>query len=148
MFLRGVVYLIGLIVLVICAVVLPVGIRAEDADGYRPILIGMYAAAVPFFIALYQALKLLAYIDTNKAFSAASVRTLQHIKYCALVISGLFAAGMPYIFLVADKDDAPGVVLMGLIIIGASFVVATFAAVLQKLLQNAAELKSEHDLTV
>jgi len=37
---------------------------------------------------------------------------------------------------------------MGLVIIFASVVIAAFAALLQKLLQNAIEIKSENDLTV
>jgi Protein of unknown function (DUF2975) len=140
--------LMGFLVLAFCSFVLPVGIRAEDADGYRPILIGLYAPAIPFFFALYQTMKLLGNIDKNKAFSDESVQVLKKIKYCAITISVLFAAGMPFIFNAADKDDAPGVVLLGLIFTFAPVVVATFAAVLQKLIQNAVDLKSENDLTV
>jgi hypothetical protein len=146
--LKGVVILIGIAVLALCLFVLPVGIRAEDAGGYRPILVGLYVPAIPFFIALYQALKLLGYIDKNKAFSDLSVKAIDTIKYCAISISVLFAAGMPYIFSVADADDAPGVVALGFVIIFASIVIATFAAVLQKLIQNALDIKSENDLTV
>lgn len=146
--LRGAVLSIGLIVLALCVYVLPIGIRAEDAGGYRPILLGLYAPAIPFFVALYQAMNLLGYIDKNKAFSDLSVKALNTIKYCALVISALFAAGMPYIYIVAERDDAPGVILIGLVFIGASLVVAVFAAVLQQLLQNAIAIKSENELTV
>lgn len=139
---------IGLVVLTLCALSLRVAISGEDAGGYRPILLGMYVSAIPFFVALHQTLKLLNYIDRNKAFSSVSVMALKYIKYCAVTISALYAAGMPYIYLVAEKDDAPGVIVIGLVIGGASFVIATFAAVLQKLLQNAADIKSENDLTV
>lgn len=141
---------IGLIVLAFCTLVLPRLISAElqgDFD-YAPILIGMYVPAVPFFIGLYQAFKLLTHIDRNQAFSELSVKALRNITYCALTISGLYALGMPYIFYVADRDDAPGLVALGFVIIGASFVVATFAAVLRSLLQNALEIQSENDLTV
>lgn len=147
-FLKGVVVLIGLVMLAVCAIVLPVGIRAEDADGYRYILLGLYAPVIPFFFVLYQAINLLNNIDKNLAFSALSVNALKNIKYGAAAISALFAAGMPYIFTVADKDDAPGVVAIGLVIVGISFVIATFAAVLQKLFQNAVDIKAENDLTV
>lgn len=147
-FLRGVVALIGLFVLGLCVFALPAGIATDNTGEYRWILLGLYVPVVPFFYALYQAMKLLDYIDSDEAFSYKSVRTLQRIRNCALVISGLFAAGMPYIFHVADKDDAPGVVAIGLIIIFASLVIATFAALLQKLLQSATKIKSENDLTV
>jgi hypothetical protein len=151
-FLKAVVVFIGLVVLGMCAILLPMLITAEttgDADfDYGFIFAGLYIPAIPFFFALYQALKLLGYIEKNKAFSELSVRALRNIKYCAVSISVLFAAGMPYIFYIADQDDAPGVAAIGFVIIGASFVIATFAAVLQKLLQSAAAIKSENDLTV
>ena len=56
--------------------------------------------------------------------------------------------GMPLIYYAAEVDDAPGLILIGMVIIFASFVVAVFAAVLQKLLKNAIDIKSENDLTV
>lgn len=146
--LRGVVVFLGLIVLALCVFALPAGILSDNTGYYRPILWGLYIPAVPFFVALYQSLKLLGYIDNNKAFSRVSINTLKIIKYCALTISSLFAIGMPYIFYAADRDDAPGVVLIGFVIIGASFVIATAAAVFQSLLQNAVDIKSENDLTV
>ena len=55
---------------------------------------------------------------------------------------------MPYIFLLADKDDAPGAILMGLVPIFVSAVIAVFAAVLQRLLQEAVDIKAESDLTI
>src|SRR6185503_18768112 len=114
MFLRIAVLVIGLAVLALCVIALPAGIRSDQTGYYRPILWGLYIPALPFFVALYQTLKLLGHIDKNKAFSDMSVRALKNIKYCAVTISGLFAAGMPYIFQAAEKDDAPGVVLIGL----------------------------------
>jgi hypothetical protein len=148
LFLKGVLIVMALAVAGFCLIVLPIGIRAEDSGMYRPILIGLYVPAIPFFVALWQSFKLLNLIDGNKAFSEASVKAFKAIKYCGVSISALFLAGMPFIFSAADKDDAPGVVLIGLIIIGASFVIAVFAAVLQKLIQSAIEIKSENDLTV
>ncbi len=148
LFLKSVIYFMGITAVGFCVIVLPRIIGEIQPGGYDPILIGMYVTATPFFIALYQGLCLLSYIDKNKAFSQDSVQALKYIKYCATVISGLYAAGMPYIFYVADKDDAPGVVLIGLLFISAPLVIAVFAAVLQKLIQNGLDIKSENDLTV
>lgn len=151
-FLKGVIILIGTVVLALCIFALPQAIRAELRPGsdfdYGPILIGLYATAVPFFIGLYQAIKLLRQVDKNKAFTQKSVNLLKNIKYCALSISSMFTAGMPYIFYVADRDDAPGFVALGLVIIGASFVIATAAALFQRLFQSAVDIKAENDLTV
>lgn len=148
LFLRAAVAVIGLLVLAICIFPIPIVLRDGDPGMYGPILLGLYVPALPFFFALYQAMKLLSYIDKNKAFSDLSVKALKNIKYCAVAISALFTAGMPYIFITADKDDAPGVIVIALVIIFASMVVAVFAALLQRLLQSAIDLKSENDLTV
>jgi hypothetical protein len=146
--LRAVVIILGLIVLALCLFLLPSAINSEEVGGYRPILLGLYVPAIPFFFALYQTMRLLSYIDKNNPFSSLSIKGLKYIKYCALVISALFAAGMPYVFIVADRDDAPGVIVLGLVIIFASGVIATAAGVLQALVQNAVDIKSENDLTV
>jgi len=146
--LRGVVLLIGLFVLGLCIFALPIGLRSDATGYYQPVILGLYVAAVPFFYALYQALILLRLIDKNEAFSSGSVKSFKVIKYCALIISGMFVAGSPYIYYVADKDDAPGVLAMACIIVFASFIIATFCAVLQKLVQAAVDLKAENDLTV
>lgn len=148
--LRGVIVCIGLAVLVLCFFGLPRLILLELAGDfdYGYIFVGMYVPAIPFFFALYQALKLLTSIDQNRAFSPDSVKALGKIKYSALAISGLYAVGMPYIFYVADRDDAPGVAAIGFVIIGASFVIATAAALFESVLQNAVDIKAENDMTV
>ncbi len=147
LFLKSVIYLIGLAVLALCVIIGGVSISG-NAGIYLPILVCMFIAAIPFFFALYQGLLLLSYIDGNIPFSELSVKAIRNIKYCAFTISALYAAFMPLIIYVADKDDAPGVVFMGLVFIFAPLVTGVFAAVLQRLLQNAIDIKSENDLTV
>lgn len=148
LFLRGVIVLMALGALALCLFVFPMGIATDKVGYYRPIVIGLYLPAIPFFIALFQAWKLLKFIDKNSAFSQGAVNALKYIKYSAISISSLFLLGMPYIFYAAQRDDAPGVVAIGLIIIFASGVIGTFAAVLEKLLQNVVDIKSENELTV
>ncbi|HOX41738.1 MAG TPA: DUF2975 domain-containing protein, partial [bacterium] len=80
--------------------------------------------------------------------SELSVKALKNIKYCGIAIGLLYIASVPFLFVIADGDDAPGVFAIGLVIIFASIVVTTFAAVLQKLLHDAIDFKSENDLTV
>ena len=138
------VILIGMPVLALCIFWLPGFVNYLP----YPILIAVYAAAVAFFFALYQTLKLLSYIDKNKAFSEISVNALKKIKQCAITISILFAIVAPLVFPIADADDASGLVAFPLLIVFASAAIAVFAAVLQKLLKEAIDIKSENDLTV
>ncbi|WP_446936384.1 DUF2975 domain-containing protein [Lysinibacillus fusiformis] len=151
LFLKIAVFLIGLPVFALCIWVVPR--VALDTAQHSPVLtiaalLGVYATAIAYFVALYTTIKLLSYIDQNIAFSELSVKALIKIKYCAIVISSVYVVGMPLIYYAAEVDDAPGLILIGMVIIGASFVVAVFAAVLQKLLKNAIDIKSENDLTV
>jgi hypothetical protein len=154
LFLKIAVILIGIPVLALCIFLVP-EIADFAAELYPDlaylkylVLIDLYATAVPFYFALYQAFKLLSYIDKNKAFSELSVRALKNIKYCAITMSALYVAGMPLFYLIAEMDDAPGIILIGLVLILASMIIAVFAAVLQRLLQEAINIKSENDLTV
>ncbi len=123
-------------------------VNPEYAHLLYPILVGMYASTIPFFVALFQALRLLSYIDKNNAFSELSVKAVKNIKYCAAIISFLYVIELPFLYFLAEKDDAPGIIVIGMGFVFASFVVAVFAAVLQKLLKNAIDIKSENDLTV
>ncbi|WP_010531351.1 DUF2975 domain-containing protein [Lentibacillus jeotgali] len=156
-FLKIAVIFIGIPVLALCIFLLPqianeatlqAGRDSELAYVVFGMLIIMYAATIPFYFALYQALRLLSYIDKNQAFSHISVRALKNIKNCAITISGLYVVALPLVYIIAEWDDAPGLILIGMVIIGASIVIAVFAAVLQKLLQEAIDIKSENDLTV
>ncbi len=151
LFLKIAVFLMGLPVFALCIWVVPR--VALDTAQHSPVLtivalLGVYATAIAYFVALYTTIKLLSYIDQNIAFSELSVKALIKIKYCAIVISSVYVVGMPLIYYAAEVDDAPGLILIAMVIIGASFVVAVFAAVLQKLLKNAIDIKSENDLTV
>lgn len=123
-------------------------VNPDYAHILYPIVIGMYVSVLPFFVALYQAFKLLSYIDKNQAFSEMSVKALKNIKFCAMIISGLYVIILPFVFLVAELDDAPGLVIIGMVPVFASMVIAVFAAVLQRLLQEAIDIKSENDLIV
>lgn len=152
LFLKVTVFLMGLPVLALCILGLP-AIMKEATDTYPdywvyPIIIAMYLSAIPFYTALYQAYKLLGYIDRNQAFSKLSVKALKNITYCAIAICVFYAAAEPFVYFIADKEDAPGLIVVGLVVIFASLVIAVFAAVLQKLLKNAIDIKSENDLTI
>jgi len=107
-----------------------------------------YTASIAFFAALYQAFKLLGYIGRNEIFSQAAVKTLQTIKYCALIIIAFIIGAEAYLGIVQRKieEDIAGGIMIGLVMIFISVVVATTAAVFERILQNAVDIKSENDL--
>jgi hypothetical protein len=115
-----------------------------------PFIIYLYIASIPFFIAIHQAFKLLGYIEQDQVFSQISVIALRNIKNCVIVFIGFVTLAILYIFIMSKTttDDGAGPIALGLVIIFASAVIAVAAAVFQKLLQKAVDIKSENDLTV
>src|SRR5256885_451903 len=115
-----------------------------------PFLAYAYMGSIPFFVALYQAFKLLGCIGQNKVFSLNSVRALRTIKYCAMILIGFIVGAEAYFNTVqrGKGEDIAGGVAIGLVLIFVSVVMATAAAVFERLLQNAVDIKSENDLTV
>ena len=113
-----------------------------------PFLALAYAGSIPFFIALYQAFKVLGYAGQNKMFSQKAVKAVRTIRYCALAIIGFVVVLEIFIVLNHGSDDVAGGVFMGILIIFPSIVVATAAAMFERILQNAVDIKSENDLTV
>ncbi|GGE59917.1 DUF2975 domain-containing protein [Priestia taiwanensis] len=158
LFLKIVVFLMGITILGLCVFGVPSLAKVYEewvpnlAYLKYPFVIGVYTAALAFFFALYQTLKLLAYIDKGIVFSELPVQFLKNIKYCASIISSLQVLNiflfMPVLHSMKEVEDAPTIIMIGLIVIFASIVIAVFAAVLQKLLQNAMDIKAENDLTV
>ena len=113
-----------------------------------PFLALVYIGSIPFFVALYQAFKVLQYAGQNKVFSPEAVKALRTIKQCALAIIGFVVVEEIFIMLNHGSDDPAGGVAMGILISFISIVVATAAAVFEKTLQSAVDIKSENDLTV
>lgn len=114
-----------------------------------PFLLYAYGASLAFFLALYQAFTVLRYARHDRLFSPEAVRALRIIRYCASTLIVLIGGAAAYLVVfVRGKDDIAGGIAMSLLMIFASVVVATAAALCERLLQSGVELKSENDLTV
>lgn len=154
LFLRAAVVIMGLGALGLSCLIVPMVYNGWEYEYPTmvmfkyPVLVILIATMVPFFAALYQAFTLLGYIDTQQAFSLLSVKALRKITISAVVFSGLYVVLLPITYLIAKIEDAPGLVLIGGVMVGAPIVIAVFASVLEKLLKSALLLKDENDLTV
>ena len=152
-FLQAVIVLIGIVALAIMIRLPLTEGRATNLDLFSiysdPFILYGYAASIAFFVALYKAFKLLGYIGQNKVFSSGSVKALKSIKYCAVALGILIVLAALYVKLFHSKDDDPaGFIAMCIVTTFVSIVVATAAAIFEKLLQNAIDMKSENDLTI
>ena len=137
-FLRTVIISTGLLVLSLCVFVLPslaqetAHLNPKVAYLQYPILLGMYATAIPFFYALYETLKMITLIERESVFSILLEQGLNYIKYCAYIILVLYISG----FFLLDYTNAlpPLVALIGIVIILITILVATGAAFLKYVL--------------
>jgi hypothetical protein len=114
-----------------------------------PFLAYAYLASISFFWGLYQAIKVLGYAGQSRIFSQEAVKALRTIKYCALAMIAFVAVSVIFMPLSAPSDDdGPQGLVMRIVITFGSIVVATTAAVFERILKNAVDIKSENDLTV
>ena len=103
-----------------------------------PFLAVVYIGSIPFFVALYQAIKVLGYAGKNTIFSQPAVKALRTIKYCAITIIGFVAIEQTFIIL-SSSDDWVGGIFIGMLVTFGSIVVATAAGVFERILQNAGD---------
>lgn len=116
---------------------------------FDPLIMYGYAISVAFFVGLYKTFRLLGYIGQNKVFSSEAVRALRSIRYCAIVLSIAIVSAGIYIMISHNKEDDPaGFFAICIITTFISIVVATAAAIFEKILQNALDIKSENDFTI
>jgi len=152
-FLQAAIVIIGIIALAIMIRFPLTEGRAANLDLLSiyadPFIIYGYAASIAFFIALYQAFKLLGYIGQNRVFSPDSVKALRIIRYCAIALGAMIAMAALYIRVFHAKDDDPaGFLAVSIVAVFISAVIAVAAAVFERTLQSAVDIKSENDLTV
>ncbi|MDI7743589.1 DUF2975 domain-containing protein [Lysinibacillus fusiformis] len=151
-FLKTAVFVIGTVILGLCIFALPVlakySAEMNPAFAYLqyPVQIGLYLTTIPFYIALYQTLRLLNIIHEKNTFSEGTVKRLGFIKHCASMIILLYLLGL--VLLIAQNALHPGIALIGLIVVFTSIIIRFFSSLIQVLLINAISQKMENDLTI
>lgn len=129
---------IGIIILLLCVFVLPkvadetALIHPEVAYLKYPILLGMYATAIPFLYAIYETVSIIRITRNKSIFSCRIIQGLNHIKYCAFFIIGLYVIGI--FMLDAANAFPPIVAVMGFGILLVTTTVALGAAFIKNVL--------------
>jgi len=131
----------GLGILFLDLYVLPLAIIAEGNDDYlmRPYLmiiyLSIYIMSFPFFVILFKAFIMLNLIKIEQFYSLKTVKNFQVIKVCAYSITLVVFVDLPFLFFLADYEDAPGLLLMGIIIFGVSLFIALLITRLMLLIE-------------
>jgi len=99
-----------------------------------PLIIYGYISLIPFFIGLYQILKLFNLIDSNKFFSKNSVDILRKIRKSSISLITLIGLALVYIRFFVQGDDPAGPTMLGicisvllLLVVMATYVLERFA---------------------
>ena len=145
-FLKVIIFLIGIVVLALCIIWLP-GIAIKEPKTHPgdyslyPLLGYVYGCCIAFSVALYQAFKLLTYIERNNAFSELSLKSLKVMKKCGLTIILFFLLGIITLKVIAkiSGDDPAGPISLSFMSILATSIITAIVDVLQKLLINILE---------
>ncbi|MBB6446022.1 DUF2975 domain-containing protein [Bacillus benzoevorans] len=142
-FLKAIIFLVGIAVLAVCIYFLPEAARKdaiERPDDYSlyPLLLCAYGVCITFSVALYQIFKLLTFIEKNNTFSELSLQSLKIIKKCTFTVIFFILLAIVYLRVRAQftGDDAAGPISLGLMGILATSIIAAIVDVLQKPIKN------------
>ncbi|TGY95905.1 DUF2975 domain-containing protein [Petralouisia muris] len=113
---------------------------------YAPWLAVIWLSAVPCYLALYFGWKITVEIGRDNSFSMENARYLKRISVLALLDSGYFF--LANLILLLLNMNHPGILLISLFVEFAGVAVAVTAAALSHLVQKAAEIQNENELTI
>jgi hypothetical protein len=109
-----------------------------------PFIIYVYLSSIAFFVALYQAFKLLRLIGEDKTFTLGSVKSLRTIRHCAKVLGVLIVLAATYIRLFhAQEDDPAGFIALSIVATFICIVVGSAAATLERILQKGIDISEK-----
>lgn len=118
----------------------------EFAYCYLPWLIVIWISAVPCYLVLFFGWKITTEIGRDHSFSMENAGYLKYISILALADSGYFFLANLVLWLL--NMNHPGIFLGSLLVDFAGTAVAVAAAALSHLVQKAAEIQSENELTI
>ena len=142
LFLRLAILASGIAVAGLCIVLAPLIFDVKSEFPNAPgavywVLATIYLTAIPYFLGLYKAWAILQLIDTGKVFTFSVVRKLWVIARCAVLICALYVITLPAFYMWADTTDAPGILVIGIMLTGIFAVVATITLLVRELLHEA-----------
>lgn len=110
--------------------------------------ISLYGTAISSLSIIFFVYRILRLVDQSNPFSTQALQLVRKIKQATLVIFVLFLGLLPMVYRIADVEDAPGVVIIGLGIVAVPLALSVFVATIEKLLESVIQIKHENDLTV
>ena len=142
----------GIVGLIVYFVIIPsygVSMRTlypEFSDRFWPWLIFIWLTAVPCYAALVFGWKIALNIRKDRSFSKENAQYLKWISVLAAIDSAYFFVGN--IVLLFSNMSHPGITLFSLLIVSVGVAISVASAVVSHLVQKAAALQEQSDLTI
>lgn len=118
----------------------------EFAYCYWPWLIVLWISAIPCYVALFFGWKIVVEIGKDNSFSRKNAEYLKRISVLA-VTDSVFFFGANLVLMMMGMNH-PGVFLLSLFVDFAGIAAAIVSASLSHLVQKAAEIREENELTI
>lgn len=113
---------------------------------FAPWLAVIWVTAIPCYLVLYFGWKIVTEIGRDNSFSMENSKYLKYISILALVDTGYFFLANMVLMLL--NMNHPGIFLASLLVEFAGVAVAVVTAALSHLVQKAAEIQKENELTI
>ena len=102
-----------------------------------PIVIGLITSALPFVYGLINLYRVLVLVQHGNVNRLNILRLLGVVRGCAYAFACIYFVLLPFDFFLADRDDAPGLILFGTAPIFVALVVIAVTRIVQKHLKKA-----------
>jgi Protein of unknown function (DUF2975) len=113
-----------------------------------PLIVLLFIADGLFLSVILSGIRILFDFSKEQVYSNMTIHILHKAYQKALIITGIFVSYLPFFYISAELDDAPGLVLVGAFLVGLAFALALLLKVFTKLVIQALILKNENDLVV
>lgn len=101
-----------------------------------PIVTILYLSTILIYLAFYQTIMFLKLIDQPVIKYENSIENLQKIRVYGVIFALLYVINLPFFYMLAEVDDAPGLIFIGMIPLIGGFIVYLFADIMIKLLNE------------
>lgn len=118
----------------------------EFSHWFYPWLVFLCITIIPCYLVLISAWKVAKNIGTDRSFSYENGKCFKRISFYALVDSIFFFVGNIIFWLIGINH--PGIVIISLMIVFVGLSIALACKALSQLVDNAASLQEENDLTI
>ena len=140
--LRGIIGALFLPMLFLCCFYFPYGFYLSltgeiSLDIFQIVLIAIvYLIAVPYVLILLKSNQVLYYFQKEIYFNDKIIDYFRKISYNFGIIIILYLIAIPFLYVIADREDAPGMLLLALVGFGIIFIFHMIFAILHHIFKK------------